>query len=127
MAQKTVRGEERARKGEMKGKKGDIWDVVASYAPTLHPCISETPNANLSFSPDSVFLVVTDEEKSGKKLSVHTINANSDGIDGNTMIRARGTRKAQCLIHTSICTPPVHLRPPGRREDRNRRKRILTR
>jgi len=30
-----------------------------SYAPTLHPCISETPNANLSFSPDSDFLVVT--------------------------------------------------------------------
>ena len=51
-------------------------------APTLHPCISETPNANLSFPPDSVFLVVTGKEKSDKQLSAHTINSNSGGIDG---------------------------------------------
>ena len=80
-------------------------------APTLHPCISETPNANRSFPPDSDFLVVTVSESRLGDYQ-HTINSNPGKIDGNeTKMRVRGGRGAEKPHPRKRSRSQVGLRP----------------
>ena len=126
MTQNVVRPDEERGGGEIKNKvrktgqrAGDTEPANNNkiksnsvYAPTLHPCISETPNANLSFPPQSDFLVVTIFQKRWKPGSndyQHTMIKpllrceKQNGGRCIQQVRARcwrGDRKGIFFIHT---------------------------